>query len=221
VNEFETLLQVVGTSIEPTPGGVGAEHVAFAVGVVFGLANLVGYLASALGVSTYWPVGDRDRWYYLHWSMSAGLNGCLLLVAILDWGTMPLARPHSTVAGATLFVPFWLAGIWAGNDLGSDETMGLTGELRTDGWYRYSRNPQYTCYLVATVGLVLLASSWLVTGLCVLFGSWWLVMPFAEEPWLRKQYGSDYEHYADRVPRFVGLQTARRLVGARTAGTGT
>jgi protein-S-isoprenylcysteine O-methyltransferase Ste14 len=212
VNGLELLQVAFGTGLETGAFGVDVGTAVFALGVALGIANLAGYLASALGWSTYWPLGDRDRWYYVHWSISVGLNGCLVIVTVLDWGSIPLPRPHTTVIGAVLFVPFWLAGIWAGNDLGSDETMGLRGELRTDGWYRYSRNPQYTCYLVATVGFVLLASSWQVTVLCGLLASWWFVMPFAEEPWLREQYGEAYDRYCDRVPRFLGRRTISGLV---------
>ncbi|MFD1589078.1 methyltransferase family protein [Halorientalis brevis] len=190
---------------------VAIELVAFGGGVVFGLANLLGYVASALGRTEYWPLGERDLWYYVHWSISMGLNVCLLAVAYLDWNSLGLTQPRTLAVGAVLFVPSYAAALWAGSDLGSDETMGLEGELQTGGWYRYSRNPQYVWYLVATVGVALLSASWMATVLCALYATWWLVMPFAEEPWLREQYGEAYEQYADRVPRFVGSETVRAL----------
>lgn len=190
---------------------VAVEQLAFGGGIVLGLANLLGYVASALGVSDYWPLGERDLWYYVHWSISMGLNVCLLAVAYLDWNSLGLPQPLTLVVGAVIFVPTFVAAFWAGNDLGTEETMGLEGDLQTDGWYRYSRNPQYVWYLLATVGVALLSASWMATILCVLYATWWLVMPFAEEPWLREQYGDAYEQYADRVPRFVGRETARTL----------
>lgn len=30
------------------------------------------------------------------------------------------------------------------------------------------------------------------------------LFPFTEEPWLREQYGDDYEEYCERTPRFIG-----------------
>jgi protein-S-isoprenylcysteine O-methyltransferase Ste14 len=30
--------------------------------------------------------------------------------------------------------------------------------------------------------------------------------PFAEEPWLRRQYGGEYEEYCREVPRFFGIR---------------
>lgn len=194
------------------------ETIAFGLDVAFGTANLIGYVASALGWSDYWPLGERGPRYYLHWSISMGLNVCLVVVAYLDWNSLGLSRPATLAAGIALFVPAYVAALWGGSDLGTGETMGLEGDLRTGGWYRYSRNPQYVCYLVATVGVVLLTASWMVAVLCGFYASWWLVMPFAEEPWLREQYGEAYERYAERVPRFVGAETVRVLVGDGDTG---
>jgi hypothetical protein len=35
---------------------------------------------------------------------------------------------------------------------------------------------------------------------------------FAEEPWLREQYGEAHEACCADVPRFVGVRSARRLL---------
>ncbi len=59
----------------------------------------------------------------------------------------------------------------------------------------------------------------MATVLCALYATWWLVMPFAEEPWLREQYGEAYEQYAARVPRFVGRGTIRALRHTITGNT--
>jgi steroid 5-alpha reductase family enzyme len=193
----------------------------FALGVVLAGGQLLGYVASLLGRSAYWPLGTQDRWYYLHWGVSVGANLCLAAVALLDWNALGAPQPLTLAVGAVVFVPSYVAGIVAGSDLGQEETMGLTGDLRTDGWYRYSRNPQYVCYSVASVGVVVLAASPLATVLALLHLAWWLLMPFAEEPWLRDQYGTEYDRYCDRVPRFLGWRTARALVGAAEAETGT
>ncbi|WP_267640174.1 methyltransferase family protein [Haloarchaeobius amylolyticus] len=186
----------------------------FALGLVGSIGNLTGFLVTLTTGRRYWPPGERDWRYYLHWTLSNLLNVAFVGLAYLDWNTLGLPRPVSLYAGLALFVPFYLAALAAGFDLGSEETMGLSGDLRTGGWYRLSRNPQYVCYLVATVGFVLLVNSALVTVLATIFASWWLLLPFVEEPWLREQYGEAYERYAARVPRFVGTGTVRALVEA-------
>ncbi len=104
---------------------VAVDLIAFGGGIVFGLANLVGYVTSAVGWADYWPLGERGLWYYVHWTISMGLNVCLLAVAFLDWNSLDLSQPGTLVVGALIFVPTYAAALWAGTDLGTDETMGV------------------------------------------------------------------------------------------------
>ncbi|WP_137288900.1 methyltransferase family protein [Natronorubrum halophilum] len=183
----------------------------FAAGVGIALTNLAGVVASALGFADYWPPGERDWRYYAHWGLSHALNVVVLALVYLDWNSLGLPRGPSLAAGAVLFVAGYAVAIAAGLDLGVEETKGLSGELRTGGWYRYSRNPQYIGYVVATIGFGLLANSTLVAVVCAVYLGWWLALPFAEEPWLCEEYGESYQRYAERVPRFVGRKTIRAL----------
>ncbi|ELY25197.1 hypothetical protein C500_17306 [Natrialba magadii ATCC 43099] len=189
--------------------------IVFVVGGSALLINFVGVVASAVGATNYWPPGERDWRFYAQWTLSQVFTVSVLIVALLDWNSLGLPRLPSLLVGLVLFGSGFVVAIASGFDLGREETAGLTGELRTGGWYRYSRNPQYVGYVVASVGFALLANSVLVAVLCVIYVGWWLTLPFAEEPWLRKQYGREYEHYAERVPRFVGVETIRELIGAR------
>jgi len=104
-------------------------------------------------------------------------------------------------------------------DLGVDQTQGLEGELRTDGLYRYSRNPQYVGYISSTIGFALIVGSPFVLPLCGLLLVRWLILPLAEEPWLRDQFGDEYEAYAEDVPRFVGLRTVGLVWESVAAGS--
>jgi protein-S-isoprenylcysteine O-methyltransferase Ste14 len=45
---------------------------------------------------------------------------------------------------------------------------------------------------------------------------WVLLLPRAEEPHLRAEYGDEYERYAANVPRFVGRTTVRSLLAAHS-----
>ncbi|MFC7231370.1 methyltransferase family protein [Saliphagus sp. GCM10025308] len=192
------------------------ERLAFVVAASALSLNFVGVLATIAGRADYWPPGERDWRFYAQWTLAQTFSVFLLAVAVLDWNSLGLPRTPTLVAGLVLFVPSFVAALAAGRDLGSEETVGLTGELRTGGWYRYSRNPQYVAYLVATVGFALLANSALVSALCALYVCWWLLLPLAEEPWLREQYGEAYERYAASTPRFVGVRTFRRLSSDRS-----
>lgn len=186
---------------------------AFIVAVIVGGGILTGIVTSAFGIGSYWPPGERNWNYYVHWIGSQVFNLAIVVAYVAD--------PGGWIAPLELFAPgivltlggFGIAAA-AGLDLGVDETLGLEGELRTNGWYRYSRNPQYVGYIVACVGCALLANAPQVTILMGIYLGWWVTLPFAEEPWLREQYGDEYERYARRVSRFVGLKTIYMIFGS-------
>ena len=85
---------------------------------------------------------------------------------------------------------------------GAVEQGGAKGTLRTEGMYRYSRNPQYMADIGIVSGwMILSAAPWAMVvglaGIAVLIAA-----PFSEEPWLKDKYGSAFEQYATRVGRF-------------------
>jgi len=189
--------------------------VATVLGVAAKGTNLVGIITSALGWTNFYPFGERNWKYYLHWGLEPVHNVALLVVAYLGWNSLG-APLWLQAAGGTLFAVTFPAALIAGSDLGTDETAGLEGELRTGGWYRYSRNPQYVCYSFATVGFAVLVASPLATVLCGVALATWFVLPFAEEPWLVEQYGEAYDRYAQRVPRFLGVASIRALTDGQS-----
>lgn len=86
---------------------------------------------------------------------------------------------------------------------GVPQTGGAKGTLRTEGMYRYSRNPQYMADIGIVSGwMILSAAPWAIVvglaGIAVLIAA-----PFSEEPWLKDQYGTAFEDYSTRVRRFL------------------
>lgn len=73
------------------------------------------------------------------------------------------------------------------------------------GLYRFSRNPMYVGVLTLVVGWAAWFGSALV-GLyaIVLALGFHLRVVAAEEPWLARTFGEDWQRYARRVPRWVG-----------------
>lgn len=184
--------------------------IGFLVGLTVELVNLFGVIGSVQFDWNYWPPGERHWQFYLHWSLEQIYNASIVIVTYLTWNQLGLSRPLLALAGG-LFLLSMVAALYAGKDLGGEESMGLEGELRTGGLYRYSRNPQYVFYVAATITFAIFAASPLVIALSVVYLTQWFVFPLAEEPWLREQYGQAYDEYADTIPRFIGRETVRRL----------
>jgi len=90
--------------------------------------------------------------------------------------------------------------------LGYKRVMGSESkDLKINGLYNYSRNPQLVGYGLVLIGFCLsyiefLSIIWFVIYLVV---SRWMVQ--SEEEYLIKKYGEDYKKYSYKVPRYIGL----------------
>lgn len=161
----------------------------------------------------FWPPGDRDGRFWTYLGLSGVASVALVVVTVTDRRAFVFSRVWWWYSGAALAALGGVGFIVAMFDLGLEESTGMEGELRTGGWYRYSRNPQIVFLIVLVVGVVLAVDSPYTTLTGAAMVVWFVSMPFAEEPWLREQFGEDYERYLEQVPRFVGVTTIRRLVG--------
>ena len=75
----------------------------------------------------------------------------------------------------------------------------------TKGAYRYSRHPMYIASIPALVGAGIASASWLFLLLSVLFVVTHLMNGVFEERLCLEAYGSVYQDYLARTPRWIGL----------------
>jgi protein-S-isoprenylcysteine O-methyltransferase Ste14 len=180
-----------------------------------GLLSAAGVYGIVLGTlltdREWWPPGDRTAAYYCHWTLVGVFDVSLLAAAALDWQGWGLP-PSATLVGVVLAVLGTVAFAWGARTMRSAETMGVTGDLYTDGPYAYTRNPQYVGMIVGVSGFALAVDSTAVAVLAAAHVGWVLLLPRAEEPHLRAAFGDAYDRYAARVPRFLGVRTVRRAV---------
>lgn len=153
-----------------------------------------------------WPPPSKESWQYrLTWSLTALIFLGLLLLGLLDWGSMRFPPFFRFGFGPLLMISGLAFALWAMQTLGVRTTLGLGGRLVRVGPYRFSRNPQYVGDIALIAGYVALSSSRLalITGAigCI----WFALAPFVEEPWLRRQLGEEYGEYLQNVPRYLGL----------------
>lgn len=173
-----------------------------------GIAGL--YLLGAFAWSIAFP--DRRVWppkkatmriKLRVWIATIAIFGSTLLLGISNWNSFGWPAPMRWGLG----VPLIIAGnfiVWIGvRKIGFGATSGEVAALKTDGLYRYSRNPQYVADMTILVGwAVLSASGWaiLVAGIGVVVLA---SAPFAEEPWLIENYGDRFREYKARVRRYI------------------
>ena len=149
------------------------------------------------------PVRSTTLHKTVVWALTLVYFTAVLCLGIADWNAIGW---HAGLRWG-LGVPLILAGnfvVWRGaRELGWKATSGEATRLRTEGLYRLSRNPQYVADIAILLGWSLLSGSvWLMPlatcGILALF-----LAPFAEEPWLKENYGTDYVAYKARVARYL------------------
>ena len=111
--------------------------------------------------------------------------------------------------GGVLFACGGGFAIWGFLGLGVRASQGHQDGLVATGAYRYSRNPQYVGTIMGLLGYAVACNSALTLVTWALWSAWFLMAPFAEEPWLREQLGPPYDEYAAKVPRFINWRRVR------------
>jgi len=106
-----------------------------------------------------------------------------------------------------IFVPLFLSGAWFGVEGVKGTTLKVAETHRADkivtsGVYSLVRHPQYLGGLLAHVGITFLFSAWyslLSTPLTILLI---FLISKKEENELTKEFGKEYQDYAEKVPMF-------------------
>jgi len=85
-----------------------------------------------------------------------------------------------------------------------------TSTLVTDGLYRLSRNPMYAGMLILLIGwLIRLENAINILPLLGFILTMTVLQIRPEERAMRQKFGSEYEAYCARVPRWIGIRRAR------------
>lgn len=156
-----------------------------------------------------WPPPGKSSWQYrLIWTLYTLLLPGALALALVDAETLPLDAwighaTHLLVGGALVAGGSALA-LWGIHTLTFYASLGLEAQLVTGGPYQYTRNPQYVGDMALALGLAVLSASVLTTLVALATAVGFVLVPFAEEPWLEDHYGAAYVRYRERVPRFLG-----------------
>ena len=142
----------------------------------------------------------------------------LLALGIADSNSSPFSDRASTALGAILFLLGGGFALWGYLTLGVRASQGQYEGLVATGAYRHSRHPQYVGSIACFLGYAMVCKSRLTLVVWALWSAWFLLAPFAEEPWLRDRLGSAYDEYAANVPRFLGWPSSGKAVELRAPG---
>ncbi len=154
-----------------------------------------------------WPPPRRRSWQYIYtWGLTLISFAGILALGFLGWNSFVLEHCLRVPIGFGLIVGSIVLVVWAVRTLGLHASQGLGGTLVEDGPYRFTRNPQYVADIAMLAGFAILANSTYAWITCLLGMVWFVLAPFTEEPWLRAQFGIEYDLYMKRVPRFLSFK---------------
>lgn len=178
--------------------------VTLAAEVLLGASLIVTLRIPSLRV---WPPPRRNSWQYLFtWGLTIVSFVGILILSILGWDSFVLDHWLRFPIGIGLIASSIVLVIWAIRALGLHASQGLGGRLIQQGPYQITRNPQYVADIGMLAGFAILANSTYAWLTCLLSMAWFILAPFTEEPWLRDEFGLDYDLYRERVPRFISFR---------------
>ena len=139
----------------------------------------------------------------LVWVPTFSLFGILILLWILEWWEITLSAWIRYGVGIPIIVLANIAVWYEAWKFGMKQTGWAVWTLRTNGLYKFSRNPQYVADISIIIGWIILSCSpltWILgtVGILVL-----ITAPFSEEIWLKETYGKAYEDYLSNTRRFL------------------
>ena len=133
---------------------------------------------------------------YVPWRLRNGSP-----IAASPWMVWPGALLIALGVAIYLHTAFWG---FALHGRGTPAPIAPTKKLVVEGLHRYVRNPMYLGVLGVVLGQAVLFQSRSIALYAVFF---WLAahlfVLFYEEPTLHQQFGSDYDDYRRRVPRWL------------------
>jgi protein-S-isoprenylcysteine O-methyltransferase Ste14 len=150
-----------------------------------------------------WPSPSKKSWQFWIFNTLIILSYAgVLSLSILDWDSFILKHWIRLPFGLLLIGLGFFIFFWGVRTLSVHSTVGLKGELIIAGPYKFIRNPQYVGHIFLAVGFIILSNSLYTLIVGSLGIVWNLILPFSEEPWLKEQYGEEYERYCQSVRRF-------------------
>jgi protein-S-isoprenylcysteine O-methyltransferase Ste14 len=101
-------------------------------------------------------------------------------------------------------VMLWCFWIFTASGKGTPAPFDPPSELVAMGPYRFVRNPMYVAGLTALIGWIFWSPSLpLILAPLIFFTAAHLFVTGYEEPILKKKFGTSYEEYLTRVPRWI------------------
>jgi len=131
----------------------------------------------------------------------------LLIYVLLAYSIfLPLKRGEAwLIAGVVLYV-IGLIGLLA--SLIHAATVPI-GQLFTQGIYQYSRHPMYFSFMIIFISVGIACASWVFLLVTAAYAKMMVDQAGVEERGCLETFGGEYQKYAEKTPKWIGLPKSR------------
>jgi len=151
-----------------------------------------------------WPPPKKQSWqFYTTWFLFYSGVVVTVILALMTWNTWIFSGEIRFFFGVPLMLLGGAFVSWSIVTLGIENTHGTKDGFIENGPYQFTRNPQYLGDIVLFIGLSLFINSIYAAVPLLLHALLFLITPFIEEQWLKKQYGEEYIEYRNKTSRFL------------------
>ncbi|MCZ6765228.1 MAG: isoprenylcysteine carboxylmethyltransferase family protein [Alphaproteobacteria bacterium] len=175
------------------------------IGLAASLVLLAAIIWSiALPDRRLWPPKTSSLWSKLIvWALTLVIFGSAITLGLADWNGLQWPWFIRWGVGLLLIISGNFVVWWGVAQIGMRATSGDATGLRTDGLYRYSRNPQYVADMAILIGWIILSASVWVLPVAAIGVLLLAIVPLAEEKWLEEMYGENYRVYRSKTRRYL------------------
>lgn len=173
--------------------------ISLASGLFISTLSLLGHVSNSF---QFWPPPDKDSWQIkFFWILFIMFSLPFSVLIALDFDIRN-TNDFLFILGASLSLVGLILANLVSYNLGLKNTSGQEDQLRTSGWYSFSRNPVYVLTILALVGVSIAIPTFYIIVISSVWIFIYILAPFIEEPWLEDRYGRDFLNYKRRVRRF-------------------
>ncbi len=137
-------------------------------------------------------LGKERAAYWVYQLTTAGMLVTLFFLTMRADAVWFYVGLGVTVAGAVLYAA-----------AAADYAKPGTGGVNTGGLYRVSRNPMYVAYFIYFLGCALMARSWVLFAILLVYQVSAHFIILSEERWCLERFGDAYREYMGKVRRYL------------------
>jgi len=158
----------------------------------------------------------KENFWWISWSVLL-VSQIVLVILFYNWaGLVVLLCIGWIIVALGLFMGYLgVSTLKRSGGVPKGRSFIHTTAIVDTGIYTVVRHPQYLCWVLVSLGIILLSQHWIVAIIGVAAAMAVHMQARQDDPSLIERFGDDYRRYMQRIPRMNLLLGIIRLLGRR------